>query len=152
VLETRGAGVWAALTRRGQDTRRRVGSAYDAGASHLRSNASRKLAACSRRSSVRRRRRHRPARPGERALSAGQQSCGPGLDLAVRIDPRDQRAALGQSRARRLSGVLPLLADARTRSRARVLARGAGLHPVLTLDRKMRKARRARALERRLRR
>ena len=46
---------------------------------------------------------------GERALAAGQQERAlQAFDLAARIDPKDERAALGQSRARRLSGVLPL--------------------------------------------
>jgi len=50
---------------------------------------------------------------GEQALAAGQaERALQAFDLAARIDPNDQRAALGQSRARRLSGVLPLLADA----------------------------------------
>lgn len=46
---------------------------------------------------------------GERALAAGQQERAlQAFDLAARIDPKDERAALGQSRARRRSVVLPL--------------------------------------------
>jgi tetratricopeptide (TPR) repeat protein len=47
------------------------------------------------------------------------------FDLAARIDPQDQRAALGQSRARRLSGVLPLLADAENAQGAHDYSRAA---------------------------
>src|SRR5256885_14826145 len=57
---------------------------------------------------------------GDRALSAGQQElAAQAFDLAARIDPQDQRAALGQRRARGLSGVLPLLADAGNAQAAR---------------------------------
>ena len=50
---------------------------------------------------------------GDRALAAGQQElAAQAYDLAARIDPQDPRARAGQARARELSGVLPLLADA----------------------------------------
>lgn len=63
---------------------------------------------------------------GERALAAGQQElAAQAFELAARIDPQDRRAALGQSRARRLSGVLPLLADAENAMSARQYARAA---------------------------
>ncbi|HEX4387442.1 MAG TPA: protein kinase [Steroidobacteraceae bacterium] len=50
---------------------------------------------------------------GDRALAAGQQElAAQSYDLAARIDPQDARARAGQARARELTGVLPLLADA----------------------------------------
>jgi tetratricopeptide (TPR) repeat protein len=63
---------------------------------------------------------------GERALAAGQQElAAQAFDLAARIDPQDRRAALGQTRARRLPGVLPLLADAENAASAHQYARAA---------------------------
>jgi eukaryotic-like serine/threonine-protein kinase len=65
---------------------------------------------------------------GERALAAGQQERAlQAFDLAARIDPKDGRAALGQSRARRLAGVLPRFADAEK-------AQGAGQYPRAVQD------------------
>src|SRR5207253_1155557 len=63
---------------------------------------------------------------GERALAAGQQElAAQAFDLAARIDRQDRRAALGQTRARQLSGVLPLLADAENAQSERQYARAA---------------------------
>ena len=63
---------------------------------------------------------------GDRALAAGQpERAVQAFDLAARIDPQDQRAALGQSRARRLSGILPLLADAENAQGAHDYSRAA---------------------------
>ncbi|HEY4745980.1 MAG TPA: hypothetical protein VIH38_00385, partial [Steroidobacteraceae bacterium] len=80
---------------------------------------------------------------GERALGAGQQElAAQAFDLAVRIDPQDERAALGQSRARRLTGVLPLLADAENAQAARQYSRAAQDYTqALTLDPKNAQAR-----------
>lgn len=73
---------------------------------------------------------------GDRALAAGQpERAVQAFDLAARIDPQDQRAALGQSRARRLSGVLPLLADAENAQGAHDYSRAAQDYTrALTLD------------------
>jgi eukaryotic-like serine/threonine-protein kinase len=73
---------------------------------------------------------------GERALAAGQpERALQAFDLAARIDPKDERAALGQSRARRLSGVLPLLADAAKQQGAGQHSRAAQDYTqALTLD------------------
>ena len=145
VLETRGAGVWggadfgAAKTRAAESV-----GAYDAGSLAL---AQQRLAQASR--LLEAVERAAPAAltaqlaAGERALSAGQQElAAQAFDLAVRIDPRDQRAALGQSRARRLWGVLPLLADAENAQAAREYSRAAQDYAqVLTLDPKNAQAR-----------
>jgi len=145
VLETRGAGVWggadfaAAKTRAAESV-----GAYDAGSLAL---AQQRLAQASR--LLEAVERAAPAAltaqlaAGERALSAGQQElAAQAFDLAVRIDPRDPRAALGQSRARRLSGVLPLLADAENAQAAREYSRAAQDYTqVLTLDPKNAQAR-----------
>jgi serine/threonine protein kinase/tetratricopeptide (TPR) repeat protein len=49
---------------------------------------------------------------GETALRAGNSAAArQAFDLALRIDPRDSRASTGLKRAKRLDGVLPLLAD-----------------------------------------
>jgi serine/threonine protein kinase/tetratricopeptide (TPR) repeat protein len=145
VLETRGAGVWggadfaAAKTRAAESV-----GAYDAGSLALAQQrlgqASRLLEAVERAA---------PAAltaelaAGERALSAGQQElAAQAFDLAVRIDPKDQRAVLGQSRARRLSGVLPLLADAENAQATSEYSRAAQDYTqVLTLDPKNAQAR-----------
>ena len=145
VLETRGAGVWggadfaAAKTRAAESV-----GAYDAGSLALAqqrlAQASRLLEAVGRAA---------PAAlaaqlaAGDRALSAGQQElAAQAFDLAARIDPQDERAALGQSRARGLSGVLPLLADAENAQAARQYARAAQDYTqVLTLDPKNAQAR-----------
>jgi len=145
VLETRGAGVWggadfaAAKTRAAESV-----GAYDAGSLAL---AQQRLAQASR--LLEAVERAAPAAltaqlaAGERALSAGQQElAAQAFDLAARIDPRDPRAALGQSRARRLSGVLPLLADAENAQAAREYSRAAQDYTqVLTLDPKNAQAR-----------
>jgi serine/threonine protein kinase/tetratricopeptide (TPR) repeat protein len=145
VLETRGAGVWggadfaAAKTRAAESV-----GAYDAGSLAL---AQQRLAQALR--LLEAVERAAPAAltaqlaAGERALSAGQQElAAQAFDLAVRIDPQDQRAALGQSRARRLSGVLPLLADAENAQAAREYSRAAQDYTqVLTLDPKNAQAR-----------
>src|SRR6266404_2345527 len=145
VLETRGAGVWggadfaAAKTRAAESV-----GAYDAGSLAL---AQQRLAQASR--LLETVERAAPAAltaqlaAGERALSAGQQElAAQAFELAVRIDPRDPRAALGQSRARRLSGVLPLLADAENAQAAREYSRAAQDYTrVLTLDPKNAQAR-----------
>jgi len=138
VLETRGAGVWggadfaAAKTRAAESV-----GAYDAGSLAL---AQQRLAQASR--LLEAVERAAPAAlaaqlsAGDRALSAGQQElAAQAFDLAARIDPQDQRAALGQRRARGLSGVLPLLADAENAQAARQYARAAQDYTqVLTLD------------------
>ena len=145
VLETRGAGVWggadfaAAKTRAAESV-----GAYDAGSLTL---AQQRLAQASR--LLEAVERAAPAAltaqlaAGERALSAGQQElAAQAFDLAARIDPQDQRAALGQSRARRLWGVLPLLADAENAQAAREFSRAAQDYTqVLTLDPKNAQAR-----------
>jgi serine/threonine protein kinase/tetratricopeptide (TPR) repeat protein len=145
VLETRGAGVWggadfaAAKTRAAESV-----GAYDAGSLAL---AQQRLAQALR--LLEAVERAAPAAlaaqlaAGERALSAGQQElAAQAFDLAVRIDARDPRAALGQSRARRLWGVLPLLADAENAQAAREYSRAAQDYTqVLTLDPKNAQAR-----------
>ena len=80
---------------------------------------------------------------GDRALAAGQQElAAQAFDLAARIDPQDQRAAIGQSRARRLSGVLPLLADAQNAQQEQQYSRAAQDYTqALTLDPKNGQAR-----------
>jgi len=157
VLETRGAGVWggadfaAAKTRAAESV-----GAYDAGSLAL---AQQRLAQASR--LLEAVERAAPAAltaqlaAGERALSAGQQElAAQAFELAVRIDPRDPRAALGQSRARRLSGVLPLLADAENAQAAREYSRAAQDYTQVADTRSEECAGPpgARALERRLRR
>jgi tetratricopeptide (TPR) repeat protein len=63
---------------------------------------------------------------GDRALAAGpQELAAQAFDLAARIDRQDRRAALGQTRARQLSGVLPLLADAENAQSERQYGRAA---------------------------
>jgi eukaryotic-like serine/threonine-protein kinase len=145
VLEARGAGVWggadfaAAKTRAAESV-----GAYDAGSLAL---AQQRLAEASRLLEVVE--RAAPAAlaaqlaAGERALGAGQQElAAQAFDLAARIDPQDERAALGQSRARRLSGVLPLLADAENAQAARQYSRAAQDYTqALTLDPKNAQAR-----------
>lgn len=128
LLEKRGAGVWggadfaAAKTRAAESV-----GAYDAGsivlAQQRLTQAGRLLDAVERAA---------PAAlaaqlaAGERALAAGQQElAAQAFDLAVRIDPQDRRATLGQSRSRQLSGILPLLADAENAFSARQYARAA---------------------------
>src|SRR6266404_4559860 len=75
--------------------------------------------------------------------AAGQQElAAQAFDLAARIDSQDQRAAVGQSRARRLSGVLPLLADAQNAQQERQYSRAAQDYTqALTLDPKNAQAR-----------
>ena len=145
VLETRGAGVWggadfaAAKTRAAESV-----GAYDAGSLAL---AQQRLAEASRLLEVVE--RAAPAAlaaqlaAGERALGTGQQElAAQAFDLAARIDPHDSRAALGQSRARRLSGILPLLADAENAQAARQYSRAAQDYTqALTLDPKNAQAR-----------
>jgi len=144
-LETRGAGVWggadfaAAKTRAAESV-----GAYDAGSVALAqqrlTQASRLLEAVERAA---------PAAlaaqlaAGDRALGAGQQElAAQSFDLAARIDPQDPRAALGQSRARGLSGVLPLLADAENAQAERQYSRAAQDYTqALTLDPKNAQAR-----------
>ncbi|HKT74351.1 MAG TPA: protein kinase [Steroidobacteraceae bacterium] len=61
---------------------------------------------------------------GEKALASGQQElAGQAFDMARRINPNDRRVFDGQRRARSLSGVLPLLADAENAEAARNFAR-----------------------------
>jgi eukaryotic-like serine/threonine-protein kinase len=145
VLETRGAGVWggadfaAAKTRAAESV-----GVYDAGSlavvQQRLAEASRLLDAIERAA---------PAAlaaqlaTGDRALAAGQQElAAQAFDLAARIDPQDQRAAIGQSRARRLSGVLPLLADAQNAQQERQYSRAAQDYTqALTLDPKNAQAR-----------
>jgi len=145
VLETRGAGVWgganfAAAKKRAAES----AAASDAGSlwlaqQHL-EEASRLLGAVERAA---------PAAlaaqlaAGDRALAAGQQElAAQAFDLAARIDSQDQRAAIGQSRARRLSGVLPLLADAQNAQQERQYSRAAQDYAqALTLDPKNAQAR-----------
>jgi len=63
---------------------------------------------------------------GDRALAEGsQERAAQAYDLAARIDPGNARAALGQSRAKSLRGVLPLLADAANAESAHEYARAA---------------------------
>ena len=145
VLETRGAGVWggadfaAAKTRAAQSA-----GASDAGSLAL---AQQRLAEASRRLDAVE--RAAPAAlaaqlaAGDRALAAGQQElAAQAFDLAARIDSQDQRAAIGQSRARRLSGVLPLLADAQNAQQERQYSRAAQDYTqALTLDPKNAQAR-----------
>ncbi|HEY0766793.1 MAG TPA: protein kinase [Steroidobacteraceae bacterium] len=145
VLETRGAGVWggaefaAAKTRAAESV-----GAYDAGSLAL---AQQRLVEASRLLDVVE--RAAPAAfaaqlaAGDRALAAGQQElAAQAFDLAARIQPQDERAALGQSRARRLSGVLPLLADAENAQAARQYSRAAQDYTqALTLDPKNSQAR-----------
>jgi eukaryotic-like serine/threonine-protein kinase len=145
VLETRGAGVWggadfaAAKTRAAESV-----GAYEAGSLAL---AQQRLAEASR--LLDRIERAAPAAlaaqlaAGDRALTAGQQELAvQAFDLAARIDPQDQRAAMGQSRARRLSGVLPLLADAENAQSARQYSRAEQDYTqALTLDPKNAQAR-----------
>ncbi len=126
VLETRGAGVWGGADFAAAKTRaaEAVG-AYDAGSLELAQqrlgDASRFLDAVERAA---------PAAltaqldAGDRALAAGQQELATqAFDLAARIDPKDPRVVLGQDRARRLGGVLPLLADGENAQAAREYAR-----------------------------
>src|SRR5258708_804760 len=126
VLETRGAGVWGGADFAAAKTRaaEAVG-AYDAGSLELAQqrlgDASRFLDAVERAA---------PAAltaqldAGDRALAAGQQELATqAFDLAARIDPKDPRVVLGQDRARRLGGVLPLLADAENAQAVREYAR-----------------------------
>jgi tetratricopeptide (TPR) repeat protein len=145
VLETRGAGVWgganfAAAKKRAAES----AATSDAGSlwlaqQHL-EEASRLLGAVERAA---------PAAlaaqlaAGDRALTAGQQElAAQAFDLAARIDSQDQRAAIGQSRARRLSGVLPLLADAQNAQQERQYSRAAQDYAqALTLDPKNAQAR-----------
>src|SRR5256714_2892149 len=145
VLETRGAGVWggadfaAAKTRAAESV-----GAYDAGSLAL---AQQRLAQASR--LLEAVERAAPAAlaaqlaAGDRALSTGQQElAAQAFDVAARIDPQDERAALGQSRARGLSGVLPLLPDAENAQAARQYSRAAQDYTqVLTLDPKNAQAR-----------
>ena len=127
-LESRGAGVWggadfaAAKTRAAESV-----GAYDAGSLTL---AQQRLAQAS--GLLDAVERAAPAAlaaqlvAGERALAAGQQElAAQAFDLAARIDRQDRRAALGQTRARQLSGVLPLLADAENAQSERQYARAA---------------------------
>jgi serine/threonine protein kinase/tetratricopeptide (TPR) repeat protein len=145
VLETRGAGVWggadfaAAKTRAAESV-----GAYDAGSLAL---AQQRLAEASR--LLQAVERAAPAAlaaqlaAGERALGTGQQElASQAFDLAARIDPQDARAAQGQGRARRLSGILPLLADAENAQAARQYSRAAQDYTqALTLDPKNAQAR-----------
>lgn len=63
---------------------------------------------------------------GDAALAAGnQQQATQAYALAARIDPNSQRALQGAHRARLLSGVLPLLSDARKAELARNYSRAA---------------------------
>ncbi len=80
---------------------------------------------------------------GDRALAAGQQELATqAYDLAARIDPQNDRAAIGQSRARRLAGVLPLLADAQNAQSQRQYSRATQDYTqALTLDPKNAQAR-----------
>jgi eukaryotic-like serine/threonine-protein kinase len=127
-LESRGAGVWggadfaAAKTRAAESV-----GAYDAGSLTL---AQQRLAQASH--LVEAVEHAAPAAlaaqlaAGDRALAAGQQElAAQAFDLAARIDRQDRRAALGQTRARGLSGVLPLLADAENAQSERQYARAA---------------------------
>jgi tetratricopeptide (TPR) repeat protein len=137
-LETRGAGIWGGADFANAKTRaaEAVG-AYDAGSVALAQQrleegarlldavegaASAALAA--------------QLSAGERALGAGQQELAlQAYDLAGRIAPQDARVALGQSRARRLAGVLPLIADAQNAEAEGQYARAAQDYTrALTLD------------------
>lgn len=65
-------------------------------------------------------------RAGDAALAAGNQAqASQAYALARRIDPNNQRALQGAHRARLLSGVLPLLADAHRAELARNYSRAA---------------------------
>jgi len=145
VLETRGAGVWGGADFAAAKTRAAESAgASDAGSPALAqqrlAEASRLLGAVERAA---------PAAlaaqlaAGDRALAAGQQElAAQAFDLAARIDSQDQRAAIGQSRARRLSGVLPLLADAQNAQQERQYSRAAQDYTqALTLDPKNAQAR-----------
>ena len=145
VLETRGAGVWGGADFAAAKTRAAESAgAADAGSLAL---ARQRLAEASRRLDAVE--RAAPATlaaqlaAGDRALAAGQQElAAQAFDLAARIDSQDQRAAIGQSRARRLSGVLPLLADAQNAQRQRQYSRAAQDYAqALTLDPKNAQAR-----------
>jgi eukaryotic-like serine/threonine-protein kinase len=145
VLETRGAGVWGGTDFAAAKTRAAESAgASDAGSLAL---AQQRLAEASRLLDVVE--RAAPAAlaaqlaAGDRALAAGQQElAAQAFDLAARIDSQDQRAAIGQSRARRLSGVLPLLADAQNAQRERQYSRAAQDYTqALTLDPKNAQAR-----------
>jgi tetratricopeptide (TPR) repeat protein len=145
VLETRGAGVWGGANFATAKTRaaEAVG-ASDAGSLAL---AQQRLAEGSRLLDAVE--RAAPAAlaaqlsAGDRALAAGQQELAlQAYDLAARIDPRDERAAAGQGRARRLSGVLPLIADAQNAQTQRQYSRAAkDYSQALTLDPKNAQAR-----------
>ena len=114
-LEARGAGIWG-----GADfaaAKARAGEA--AGAREDQHRRARRQRLAEARQAPGRRRAGAPAAlvselaAGDRALAAGSASCaGQSYDLALRIDPQDVRALAGQARARELTGVLPLLADA----------------------------------------
>jgi tetratricopeptide (TPR) repeat protein len=145
VLETRGAGVWGGTDFAAAKTRAAESAgASDAGSLAL---AQQRLAEASRLLDAVE--RAAPAAlaaqlaAGDRALAAGQQElAAQAFDLAARIDSQDQRAAIGQSRARRLSGVLPLLADAQNAQRERQYSRAAQDYTqALTLDPKNAQAR-----------
>jgi tetratricopeptide (TPR) repeat protein len=138
VLEARGAGIWggadfaAARTRAAESV-----GARDAGSLAL---AQQRLAQAAQ--LLDRVEHAAPAAlaaalaEGERAIAAGQpERAAQAFDLAARIDPQDARVALGQSRARRLSGVLPLLADAENAQGAREFSRATQDYTrALTLD------------------
>jgi eukaryotic-like serine/threonine-protein kinase len=145
VLETRGAGVWGGTDFAAAKTRAAESAgASDAGSLAL---AQQRLAEASRLLDAVE--RAAPAAlaaqlaAGDRALAAGQQElAAQAFDLAARIDSQDQRAAIGQSRARRLSGVLPLLADAQNAQQERQYSRAAQDYTqALTLDPKNAQAR-----------
>ena len=145
VLETRGAGVWGGADFAAAKTRAAESAgASDAGSLAL---AQQRLAEASR--GLDAVERAAPAAlaaqlaAGDRALAAGQQElAAQAFDLAARIDSQDQRAAIGQSRARRLSGVLPLLADAQNAQQERQYSRAAQDYTqALTLDPKNAQAR-----------
>jgi len=145
VLETRGAGVWGGADFAAAKTRAAESAgASDAGSLAL---AQQRLAEASRLLDAVE--RAAPAAlaaqlaAGDRALAAGQQElAAQAFDLAARIDSQDQRAAIGQSRARRLSGVLPLLADAQNAQQERQYSRAAQDYTqALTLDPKNAQAR-----------
>ncbi len=144
-LETRGAGVWggadfaAAKTRAAESV-----GAYDAGSLELSQqrlgDAARLLVTVERAA---------PAAlsaqlaAGDHALAAGQQELATqAFALAARIDPKDPRAALGEDRARRLGGILPLLADGENAQAAHDYARAAQDYArALSLDPKSEQAR-----------
>jgi tetratricopeptide (TPR) repeat protein len=63
---------------------------------------------------------------GDKALAAGQEDVAThAYDLAKRIDPTDRRVMEGERRARKLGGVLPLLADAQNAEAAHNYSRAA---------------------------